>query len=675
MPAEITMPQLSDTMTEGTVVKWNKREGDKVRAGEEIADVETDKATMPMEAFESGTLAAILVKAGEKVAVGGVLAVLATGGEKVEDVKKTAGAGGSAKPQAAGGAGAAGAASQATGSQPTVAQSNASQPTAAQSNASQPAGARAGTGAAPAKSDSAASPAAVKSDKPRAAAASAAPTPSTVPPTRSDPGRYPFDVIVIGGGPAGYAAAIRAGQLKKRVLCVEKENLGGTCLNWGCIPTKALLEDGNFVRKLRTDAAAHGVSFDNLKVDFAKMVGRSRGIADRLQKGIGSLFKKYDVKHEMGVGQLVGPHRVKVTSKDGATKEVTGDHVIIAVGAKSVQLPGLEFDGRAVITSREAMTLPAQPKRMAIIGAGAIGCEFADFYNAIGTEVTVIEMLDHLLPNEDDDVSILLERLFAKRGVDVRVKTKTEKAERTKDGVRLTLSGGKAGTLDADVVLVAVGVTGNLEGLVGPQSGLETFKSRVKVTPDYKTNLENVWAVGDCVALHWAEQDAMGGYRHPDLAHVAHHEAVLCVERIAGFGAHGHNGSNGGAAHGIDYKQIPGCTYTHPQVASMGYTEKKARETGRELRIGKFPFSASGRALAAGETDGFVKLIFDAKYGELLGVHMIGENVTELLSELVLARKLEATEEEIISAMHPHPTISEAVMEAAGVAVGRAIHL
>jgi dihydrolipoamide dehydrogenase len=484
-----------------------------------------------------------------------------------------------------------------------------------------------------------------------------------VPPTRSDPTRYQFDVVVIGGGPGGYAAAIRAGQLKKRVLCVEKENLGGTCLNWGCIPTKALLEDGAFVRKIRHDAAAHGVTVGEVKIDFAKMVGRSRGIADKLSKGIGSLFKKYEVKHEMGTGQLLGPHKVRINGKDG-NKEVTADHVIIAVGARSTPLPGAPFDGKKVITSREAMTLPQQPRRMAIIGAGAIGCEFADFYNAIGTEVTVVELLDHLLPNEDDDVSLLLERIFAKRGIDVRVKTKTDKIETTPNGVRLTLSGAKAGAIEADVVLVAVGVTGNLEGLGAEQAGLEVFKNRVKTTHEYKTNLENVWAIGDCIALHWPEHMAMGGYRHPDLAHVAHHEAVNVVERIAGV-----------SEHVIDYKQIPGCTYTHPQVASMGYTEKKAREAGRELRIGRFPFGVSGRALAAGETDGFVKLIFDKKYGELLGVHMIGEHVTELLSELVLARKLEATEAEIIEAMHPHPTLSEAVMEAAGVADGRSIHL
>jgi dihydrolipoamide dehydrogenase len=625
MPAEITMPQLSDTMTEGTVVKWNKKEGDKVKSGEEIAEVETDKATMPMEAFESGTLAAILVREGEKVEVGGVLAVLAVGSEKVEDVKKNAGG---AKPKAA-------APAQAAPAQP-----------AAAAGGSKPAAA-----SAPAKPQAAPAPAAAKAPAPK-----------------SDAKRYEYDLIVIGGGPAGYAAAIRGGQLKKRVLCVEKENLGGTCLNWGCIPTKALLEDGSFIRKLRTEADKHGVSFDNLKIDFAKLVGRSRAIAEKLSKGIGFLFKKYEVKHEMGTGQLVEAHKVKITTSDGKTKEVTGDHIIIAVGAKPVQLPGLEFDKKTVITSREAMTLAKQPKKIAIIGAGAIGCEFADFYNSIGSEVVIIEMMDHLLPIEDDDVSILLERLFDKRKIDVRVKTKTEKAEKTPNGVKLTLSGAKAGTVEADVVLVAVSVTGNLEGLVGPKSGLETVKNRVKVTPSYKTNLENVYSVGDCIA--------MNGERHPDLAHVAHHEAVVCVDHLFGFkDHHDEGGADGEAIHHIDYKQIPGCTYTHPQVASMGMTEKKAREGGREIKIGKFPFSASGRALAAGESDGFVKLIFDAKYGELLGVHMIGENVTELLSELVLARKLEATEEEILEAMHPHPTISEAVMEAAGVAVGRAIHL
>ena len=463
--------------------------------------------------------------------------------------------------------------------------------------------------------------------------------------------RYQYDLIVIGGGPAGYAAAIRAGQLKKRVLCVEKENLGGTCLNWGCIPTKALLEDGAFVRHLRTTSAEHGVSFDNLKIDFSKIVGRSRAIAQKLSKGIAHLFNKYGVKSEAGIAWIVGPHKVAISGK-----EFTADHLLIATGAKPTQLPGIAFDGTKIITSREAMNLPKQPKRLAIIGAGAIGCEFADFFNALGTEVILIEMLDHILPNEDDDVALVLDRIFSARGIDVRAKTKTDKVELTEAGVKLTLSGAKPGVIEADAVLVAVGVTGNLDGLGAEKAKLEIFKSRVKTSPQYKTNLENVWAVGDCVSI--------GGERHPDLAHVAHHEAVAVVNHI--FGA---------SLHPIDYRQIPGCTYTHPQVASMGFTEKKAREAGHQIRIGKFPFAASGRALSAGESDGFVTLIFDSKYGELLGVHMIGENVTELLAELVLARKLEATEEEILETMHPHPTLSEAVMEAAGAAVGKAIHI
>lgn len=604
MPAEITMPQLSDTMTEGTVVKWHKKEGDRVQAGQEIADVETDKAVMPMEAFETGTLAVIVAKEGAKVNVGAVLAVIATGSEKVEDVKKQYAAGGGAKPQPAGGAGAA------------------------------------------AKGAAAPGPAM----KPAAPAVSVAPAPSKAPAAApaAPKGNYQYDIIVIGGGPGGYAAAIRAGQLKKRVLCIEKENLGGTCLNWGCIPTKALLEDGAFVRRIKTESEMRGVKVGEVTIDFSKIIGRSRGIADKLSKGIAHLFKKYDVKSEMGTAQLVGPHKVKVNGK-----EITADHIIIATGAKPTPIPGVAFDGKKVITSREAMNLPQQPKRIAIIGAGAIGCEFGDFYNSIGTQVTIVEMLDNLLPNEDSDVSTLLERSFTKRGIDVRTKTKTEKVEVTKDGVKITLSGAKPGEVEADVVLVAIGVTGNTDGLVAPGCNLELFRNRVKVTPDFKTNLENVWAIGDCVALHWPEQDAMAGYRHPDLAHVAHHEAVACVEAICGHDSHP-----------IDYRQIPGCTYTHPQVASMGFNEKKLREQKREIRIGKFPFSVSGRALAAGESEGFVKLIFDAKYGELLGVHMIGENVTELLSELVMARKLEATEEEILSAMHPHPTMSEAIMAA-----------
>ena len=610
MAAEFTMPQLSDTMTEGTVIKWRKKEGEKIKQGEVIAEIETDKAVMESESFDSGTVAAILVGDGQKAPVGALLAVIATAGEKPEEVKKkyASRAAGAATPPS---------------------------PAAAPTPASAP--------------------------KPAAAATPATPKPQ--PATPASPKRYDYDIIVIGGGPGGYAAAIRAGQLKKRVLCIEKENLGGTCLNWGCIPTKALLEDGAFIRRLRTEADKHGLSFQNLQIDFSKLVSRSRGIADKLAKGVGSLFHKYGVQSEKGTGQLLAPHRVKLTTQQG-TKEITAEHVILASGAKATPLPFAPFDGKSIISSREAMVLSQQPRRIAIIGAGAIGSEFADFYNAIGTEVTLIEMLPQILPNEEGDVARVLKRSFEKRGLNVYTGTKTEKVEKTPTGVRLTLSGETAKTIEADVVLVAIGVTGNVEGLAAPESKLELFKNRVKVNPEYKTNLENVWAIGDCISLHWPEQSALAGYRHPDLAHVAHHEAVNVVEHIAGI-----------SDHTIDYRQIPACTYTHPQVASMGQNEKKLRDQGRELKIGKFPFTASGRALAAGETEGFVKLIFDAKYGELLGVHMIGENVTELLAELVMARKLEATEAEIIEAMHPHPTMSEAVMEAAGVADGRSIHL
>ena len=644
MPAQITMPQLTDTMSEGVLVKWLKKEGDKVRLGDIIAEIETDKATMEWEASQDGTLAVLSAKEGEKLAVGATIAWLAVGAEKIDDVKKAASAAGTPKAVAAGGA--------------TAPQTAAMPSGAAGPGAAGPGAAKSGVESrAAATSPTSTAAVGALTGMPLVTRAVA---PASAPPEK--PGiRYDWDIIVIGGGPAGYAAAIRAGQLKKRVLCVEKENLGGTCLNWGCIPTKSLLEDGSFVRKIRHDADKHGVTLDGIKVDFSKIIGRSRKIADELKNGIGFLFSKNNVKHEMGVGQLLAAHKVRITTSAG-TKDVSAEHVIIAVGARSTQLPFAPFDGKLIIGSREAMSLPQQPKKIAIIGAGAIGCEFADFYSAVGSEVTLIEALPNLLPIEDEDVSRTLRKNFESRGIVVHLATKTEKIDKVDGGVKLTLSGGA--TVSADVVLVAVGVTANIENLATPEANLEIANKRVKVDHAYRTNVENVWGVGDCVSIHWPQYLSMGGYRHPDLAHVAHHEAVALVEAICGM-----------SHHVIDYKFIPGCTYTHPQVASMGYTEQKARDAGFEIKVGKFPFSASGRAKAAGETAGFVKLIFEKKYGELLGVHMIGENVTELLAELVLARSLEATEEEILSAMHPHPTMSEAVMEAAGAADHKAIHI
>ena len=464
-----------------------------------------------------------------------------------------------------------------------------------------------------------------------------------------------YDLIVLGGGPAGYAAAIRAGQLKKRVLCVEKENLGGTCLNWGCIPTKALLDAGALVRKMQHESAAFGVTFDNFKVDFNKPIERSRQIASKLNKGIAHLFSKYRVEHQMGTAKVVAKNKVQWTTADGKTESAEGERIMVATGARPRSLPGMDIDREKVITSREAMTLKKQPKRLAIIGAGAIGCEFADFYNAMGTDVTIVEFLPHLLPNEDEDCSIALERAFKKRGINALTGSKTTKIDKNADGVVLHVEPadgkGQGRKVEADVCLMAVGVTGNIDGLFADDLGVTIEKGHVKVDTAYQTNVPGIWAVGDVIGPPW-------------LAHVAHHEAVYCVERMFGV-----------SEHTVDYTSIPGCTYTHPQVASMGLTEKKARETKRPLKIGKFPFSASGRAMAAGETDGFVKQIYDAETGELLGVHMVGENVTELLAEMVVAKKLEATEAEIIEAMHPHPTLSEAIMEAAGVADGRAIHL
>jgi dihydrolipoamide dehydrogenase len=614
MPAEITMPQLSDTMTEGTIVKWLKAEGDKVKAGEIVAEVETDKATMEMESFESGTIAAILIKEGDKAPVGAAIALIAKAGEKPEDIKKSGGGTKAAtKPEAA-------QAPATVGGKPAASEKPVRTPPA------------------PLKPAETAQKAPVDKSKP-----------STVPANK--PGNYNFDLIVIGGGPAGYAAAIRAGQLKKRVLCVEKESLGGTCLNWGCIPTKALLESGAFVRKLKHDAATWGVSFDNLKVDFSKSIQRSRDIAGKLSKGIAHLFNKYTVKHEFGVAKVLAPHKVQVTLKDGK-RDVTAQNILVCTGARARELPNIKFDRKKIISSREAMSLKEQPKKLAIIGAGAIGCEFADFYNSMGTEVTIIEMLDHLLPIEDEDCSILLERSFAKRGIKVLTKTRTDSVDTSGTGVKLKVATPKGEeTIEADACLLAVGVTGNVEGLFEKDAPVELFRNHIKVEPNvFATNVEGIYAAGDVIGPPW-------------LAHVAHHEAVYAVEKIFGV-----------SDHHINYKMIPGCTYTHPQVASIGLTEKKAREQGLEIKVGKFPFSASGRALAAGDTEGFVKLIFGAKYGELIGAHMIGENVTEMLAELVVAQKLEATEAEIIEAMHPHPTLSEAIMEAAGVADGRAIH-
>jgi dihydrolipoamide dehydrogenase len=459
---------------------------------------------------------------------------------------------------------------------------------------------------------------------------------------------YDYDIVVIGGGPAGYAGAIRAAQLKKRVLCVERDKLGGICLNWGCIPTKALLTNAHLAELIKNHGKQFGFT-GQAGWDFSQMIGRSRSVASQLNKGIEGLFRKYKVNHKLGAAKVVAPHKVQV---GGET--VTAESIVIATGVRARPLPGAEYDGKSVISYKEAMSLPAQPKSLLIIGAGPIGLEFGYFYNAIGTKVTVVELLDRILPGEDEEVSASLHQSLTKRGLTIHTGSKTSRIDRTDAGVKAEIETPKGKvSVDADKMLVAIGVLGNVEGLFADDVKVEIFKNHIKADPakGYVTSVPGIYAVGDVIGPPW-------------LAHVAHHEAVCCIERLCGF-----------SDRTVDYTTIPGCTYTDPGVASVGLTEKAAREAGHEVRIGKFPFQFSGRALASDETEGFVKLVFDARYGELLGAHLIGSQATELIAELVMAKKLEATEEEILHAMHPHPTYSEAVMEAAGQGLGESVHI
>ena len=459
---------------------------------------------------------------------------------------------------------------------------------------------------------------------------------------------HDYDLVVIGGGPAGYAGAIRAAQLKKRVLCVERDKLGGICLNWGCIPTKALLTNAHLVELISRHGKAFGYSGE-ASWDFGQMIGRSRSVAGNLNKGIEGLFRKYKVDHKLGSAKVLDPHTVQV----GDAKVIT-ESIVIATGVRPRPLPGAEFDGKTILSYKEAMSLPTQPKSMIIIGGGPIGLEFGYFYNAIGTEVVLVELLDRILPGEDEEVSKALLASLTKRGMKIFVSSKTGKVTKTADGVTVeveTPQGPK--TFAAEKLLVSIGVLANVEGLFDDKVKVELHKGHIKADPanGYVTSVPGIYAVGDVIGPPW-------------LAHVAHHEALACVERLFGH-----------ADRKVDYSTIPGCTYTDPGVASVGLTEKAARETVRKIRVGKFPFVASGRAQAADETEGFVKLIFDAEYGELLGAHLIGSQATELIAELVMAKKLEATEEDIIHAMHPHPTFSEAVMEAAGQGLGESVHI
>lgn len=463
-----------------------------------------------------------------------------------------------------------------------------------------------------------------------------------------------FDLIVIGSGPGGYVAAIRASQLGMKVAVVERESLGGICLNWGCIPTKALLKSAQVFEYIN-HAQDYGITVDNAKVDFKGMVKRSRGVADGMSKGINFLFKKNKITVLEGNGELVRGKKVKVTDKDGNAKEYSAEHIIVATGGQAKALPNLPIDGKNVIEYRKAMSLEKQPKKMVVVGAGAIGVEFAYFYASIGTEVTIVEFMEPgLLPREDADVSKEMNKIYKKKGITVLGNTSVESVDTKGRGCTVHIKNRKTGKeeeIKCDVVLSAAGVTPNTENIGLETLGVRMDRGLIKVDEFYRTNVPGIYAIGDVTP-------------GPALAHTASAEGILCVEKIAG-----HN------VQPLDYSNIPSCTYCVPEVASVGMTEQVAKEAGYELKVGKFPFSASGKASAAGDKSGFVKVIFDAKYGELLGAHMVGQNVTEMIAEIVAARKLETTGHEIIKAVHPHPTMSEAVMEAAAAAYGEVIHL
>ncbi|MDW8332622.1 MAG: dihydrolipoyl dehydrogenase [Bacteroidia bacterium] len=460
-----------------------------------------------------------------------------------------------------------------------------------------------------------------------------------------------FDLIVVGSGPGGYVAAIRASQLGMKTAVVERENLGGICLNWGCIPTKALLKSAEVAEYFK-HAQDYGFELSGVGMQFDKIVSRSRGVADKMSKGVQFLFRKNNITAVFGTGRLTAPHRVEVALNAGGSAVLTAPHVVVATGARARNLPGMEIDGKHIIGYREAMTLPYRPKSMVIMGSGAIGTEFAYFYNALGTKVFLVEYLDRILPNEDEEVSKQLMRVFKKNGIEILTSTQITGVEKKPSGVRVAMNtGGKTEYLEADVLLSAVGVVANVENLGLEALGVAMEKGKIKVDEYLRTNVPGVYAIGDCVP-------------GPALAHKASAEALVCVEKIAGH-----------HPQPVDHLNIPNCVYCQPEVASVGLTEKAALEAGYELKVGKFPFTASGKATAAGKSEGFVKLVFDAKYGELLGAHLLGANVTEMIAELVVAKKLETTGHEIIKSVHPHPTMSEAVMEAAAAAYGEVIHL
>ena len=460
-----------------------------------------------------------------------------------------------------------------------------------------------------------------------------------------------YDVIIVGSGPGGYVTAIRASQLGLKTAVVEKESLGGVCLNWGCIPTKALLKSANVFDYIN-HAEDYGIKVDGFKADFNQVIKRSRSVAEKMSGGVQFLMKKNKIDILMGMGKILPGKKVEVTDEKGKSNTYNAKNIIIATGAKSRELPNLKQDGEMVIGYRKAMVLDKLPKKMVVVGSGAIGVEFAYFYNAMGVDVTVVEFMPTIVPVEDEDVSKQLERTFKKQGMKIMTNSSVEKIEKSGKSCTVTVKTKKGEEqLPCDIVLSAVGIETNIHGIGLEEVGIAVDNGKIIVNDFYETNIPGYYAIGDIVP-------------GPALAHVASAEGITCVEKIAGLNPEA-----------IDYGNIPGCTYCSPEIASVGMTEKAAKDAGYDVKIGKFPFSASGKASAAGHNDGFIKLIFDAKYGELLGGHMIGANVTEMIAEIVAVRKLETTGHELIKTVHPHPTMSEAVMEAAAAAYDEVIHM
>ena len=460
-----------------------------------------------------------------------------------------------------------------------------------------------------------------------------------------------FDVIVVGSGPGGYVTAIRASQLGLKTAIVEKESLGGVCLNWGCIPTKALLKSAQVFEYIN-HADSYGISVKGVEANFQNVIDRSRNVADGMSKGIDFLMKKNKIEVIMGTATLKASKKIDVIDSEGKKTEYSATHIIIATGARSRELPNLPQDGKKVIGYRKAMTLDEKPNKMVVVGSGAIGVEFAYFYNSMGVDVTVVEYMPNIVPLEDDDIAKQLARSFKKAGIKIMTNSSVESVDTSSKGckVKVKTKNGEE-IIDCDVVLSAVGITANIENIGLEDVGIVTDKGKILVNDFYQTNIPGYYAIGDVLPTQ-------------ALAHVASAEGIICVEKIAGH-----------SPEPLDYGNIPGCTYCSPEISSVGYTEKAAKEAGYDVKVGKFPFSASGKASAAGHKDGFVKVIFDAKYGEWLGCHMIGYNVTEMIAEAVVARKLETTGHEILKAVHPHPTMSEAVMEAVAAAYDEVIHM